>query len=294
MPSVTVLAVGGTGESYPQDRRTRVSGLLRAVTDGLDDRFESRWVGYPASYGPVAAGGLSYRHSTLVGVRKLTEAVSGTAGPVMLIGYSQGCTVIREILGDAAVGRTDLRNVTAVGLISDPEQPGDVAPGCDGHGVAGTGPPLPDSIPVHWIADPRDMICNASDDSFVRDLADLTEWMSLRGQQVWRRELWRLLRRNSFQNAAKTCLSPRQWRRDTRRIRTAAHEVLGYLPPRLTWRGVGVRNPRGGRHIAYASEPFDASGLTGCDILTQWLQVQATFSVPAPVHTAESALTSAA
>jgi len=37
-----------------------------------------------------------------------------------------------------------------------------------------------------------------------------------------------------------------------------------------------VSNPAGDRHIAYASEPLDSSGLTGCQILAQWLQVNAT------------------
>lgn len=276
-PSVTVLAVGGTGESHPGDRRTRVSGLLRAVTDDLDARFESRWVGYPASYGPVATGGLSYRHSTRIGVRRLKYAARDAPGPVMLIGYSQGCTVIREVLGAIADGRLDLPNVVAAGLISDPQQPDGVASGCDGHGVAGTGPPLPTAVPVQWIADPRDMICNASDDSYVRDLADLTCWMSLRTRKVWLRQLWRLIRRNGFQNAAKTGLSPRQWRRDLRRLRTARDEILGYLPPHLGWRRICLNNPSGGRHIAYANEPLDARGSTGCRVLAEWLQVQATF-----------------
>ena len=102
MFQVTVLAVGGTGESHPDDHRRHVSGLLRDVTDALDDRFVPRWVGYPASYGPVAAGGLSYRQSTEVGVRRLIDAMEDAPGPVMLIGYSQGCTVIREVLGQIA------------------------------------------------------------------------------------------------------------------------------------------------------------------------------------------------
>ncbi|MER2223797.1 MAG: PE-PPE domain-containing protein, partial [Rhodococcus sp. (in: high G+C Gram-positive bacteria)] len=56
MAEVTVLAVGGTGESHVGDDGARVRGLLSAVTDELDSRFDSRWVAYPASYGPVADG----------------------------------------------------------------------------------------------------------------------------------------------------------------------------------------------------------------------------------------------
>ncbi|WP_072688150.1 PE-PPE domain-containing protein [Rhodococcus marinonascens] len=281
MPDVTVFAVGGTGESHTDDDRTHVSGLLCEVTDALDGRFTSRWVGYPASYGPVAAGGLSYRQSTEVGVRRLIEAIDGAAGLVMLIGYSQGCTVIREVLGKIATGEFRSGNVSAAGMISDPEQPAGAVLGCCGRGVAGEGAPLPGSIPVLWIAHPSDMICNASDDSYVRDIADLTRWMSFRMHRVWRARTWELLRHNSFQNAEKTRITPKQWRTDLQRLRIATIEILGYLPPRLTWHGVNIANSRGGRHVAYASEPLDASGLTGCQILAQWLQVRATFA-PAP------------
>ncbi|MEV0945623.1 PE-PPE domain-containing protein [Rhodococcus sp. NPDC049939] len=280
MPDVTVLAVGGTGESYPDDDRTHVSGLLRTVADALDGRFASRWVGYPASYGPVAVGGLSYRHSTEVGVRRLMDAIEAAPGSVMLIGYSQGCTVIREVLGKIATGEFAGRHVRAAGLISDPEQPAGAVPGCGGRGVAGEGAPLPATVPVLWIAHPNDMICNASDDSFVRDIADLTGWMSFRTHRVWLTQIWKLLRHNSFQNADKTRISPTQWRTDLHRLRTAMLEILGYLPAHLSWRGMKVVNPRGGRHVAYASEPLDSSGLTGCQILAEWLQVRATFAPP--------------
>lgn len=277
MRHMTVLAVGGTGESHPDDHRTEVTGLLRHVTDALDPRFTTRWVGYPASYGPVAAGGLSYRQSTQVGVRRLITALRDTEGPIALIGYSQGSSVVREVLGLMASGELTVPSVVAAGLISDPQQPEGVIPGCRGRGVAGVGPAWPAAVQVMWIGHPHDMICNASDDSFIRDIADLTRWMSFRTTKLWRHDLWELTRTNSFQNAAKTRLSPRQWVRDARRLRVAARELAGYLPSSLTWRSYRVSNPAGDRHIAYASEPLDKSGLTGCQILAQWLQVNATF-----------------
>jgi hypothetical protein len=101
--------------------------------------------------------------------------------------------------------------------------------------------------------------------------------MSFRTPKLWLRQVWVLLRSNGFQNAAKTRLSPRQWVTDVRRLRVAARELGGYLPRTLAWRGMRVANPSGDRHIAYASEPLDNSGLTGCQILAQWLQVNATF-----------------
>lgn len=270
MAEVTVLAVGGTGESHVGDDGTRVRGLLSAVTDELDSRFDSRWVAYPASYGPVADGGLSFRHSTAMGVKALTAEIAQTDGPVMLIGYSQGCTVIRS-----ALPTLNRANIIGVGLISDPQQPAGVIEGCEGHGVAGDGPEIQPWIPVKWIGHPQDMICNASDDSYIRDIADLTRWMSFSQARVWAGKVWELLRSNAFQNAQKTRFSPKQWRTDLRRIRTAFLEVLGYLPTKLNLNRFQLKNPRGGRHISYAIEPLDESGLTGCELLASWMKVHA-------------------
>lgn len=250
--------------------RRRVRGLLSAVTDELDSRFDSRWVAYPASYGPVADGGLSFRHSTAMGVKALTAEIAQTDGPVMLIGYSQGCTVIRS-----ALPTLNRANIIGVGLISDPQQPADVIEGCEGHGVAGDGPEIQPWIPVKWIGHPQDMICNASDDSYIRDIADLTRWMSFSQARVWAGKVWELLRSNAFQNAQKTRFSPKQWRTDLRRIRTAFLEVLGYLPTKLNLNRFQLKNPRGGRHISYAIEPLDESGLTGCELLASWMKVHA-------------------
>lgn len=270
MAEVTVLAVGGTGESHVGDHGARVRGLLSAVTDELDSRFDSRWVAYPASYGPVADGCLSFRHSTAMGVKALTAEIAQTDGPVMLIGYSQGCTVIRS-----ALPTLNSANVIGVGLISDPQQPAGVIVGCEGHGVAGDGPEIQPWIPVKWIGHPQDMICNASDDSYIRDIADLTRWMSFSQARVWAGKVWELLRSNAFQNAQKTRFSPKQWRTDLRRIRTAFLEVLGYLPTKLNLNRFQLKNPRGGRHISYAIEPLDESGLTGCELLASWMKVHA-------------------
>ncbi|WP_207839388.1 PE-PPE domain-containing protein [Williamsia soli] len=274
MTTLTVLTVGGTGESYPGDVRSEVSGLLAEVTDRLDDRFVSRWVGYPASYGPVpAARGVSYLASVQTGVDRLAAAIAETEGPIMLIGYSQGCVVIRELLARSGL----LAGVVAAGFVADPHQPPGAVLGCDGFGLAGPGAPLPRDLPALWIADPDDVICNASDDSFLRDVADLTAALSVRDLRGWLFSLWRVLISNSFQNAARTSIRPRQWRRDLQRLRVAASEVAGYLPARLMLGGLKVVNRRGGRHTGYAAEPMVGSELTGCQTLVQWLQVQATF-----------------
>ncbi len=280
MTTVTVLAVGGTGESFPGDPRTDVTGLLAGVTDRLDDRFRSRWVGYPSSYGPVPARhGMSFADSVAVGSDRLRSLIATTPGPIMLIGYSQGCVVIRHALAGDHVRRSDLCRVIGVGLVADPHQPAGVVDGCAGSGVAGPGPDLPTGVATLWIADPADMICNADADSLVRDVADLTEALSLDDLLGWLRTSLLKLRRNTFQNAARTSIRPRQWRRDLTRVRRLVLDVLGYLPALIVIGGFRVRNRRGGRHTAYASEPLGGRGdHPGVVVLAHWLQVWATFA----------------
>lgn len=281
---LTVLAVGGTGESYDGDRRSRVSGLLAGVVACLDDRFESRWVVYPASYGPVPqSGGVSYRRSVEIGEANLVAALDDCDGPVMLIGYSQGAVVIRHALhAMARRGGGGLRRIWGVGFIADPHQPPGVVPGCDGWGVAGPGVSLPVGLDVHWVGTPEDMICNAGPDSLLRDVADLTSEMGFRRPVEWLRQLWGLLRDNAFQNASRTAIRFSQVRRDIVRMRSGAREVQGYLPDTLRWGGLVISNRRGGRHTSYAAETYRRHSVTdpdstGCATLAGWLQVCATF-----------------
>lgn len=277
----TVLVVGGTGESFDGDTRTEVTGLLRAVTDRLDDRFESRWVGYPASYGPAPAhDGVSYVESVSAGVTNLARAIAAAERPVMLIGYSQGAAVIRTLLAHPASLRF-AGAIAAVGFVADPNQPPGVIDGCNGWGVAGPGADLPDDLPAYWVGAPSDMICNASDDSLIRDIADLTDSLSLTALRQWVVDATARVMSRRMQNADATRFSPAQWRRDVVRLRTAAREIRGYLPPTVELGRWRVRNPLGGRHVSYASEPYrrapmTAPDTTGCETLAHWLQLQAT------------------
>ncbi|MEE4022658.1 PE-PPE domain-containing protein [Gordonia sp. PKS22-38] len=293
-PRVTLFAVGGTGESYAGDERSEVAGLLRAVTTHLDERFTCRWVGYPASYGPAPRlVGMSYRDSLEIGTRELRRRLREVDGPIALIGYSQGAVVIRDTLTELSdAGDPIVDRVLAVGLVADPHQPPGAVTGCAGWGVAGPGRPMPARVPTYWVGAPDDMICNATADSFVRDIADLTAALAFGGIGRWVSQLWTVLRTNSFQNASRTSPGFEQVRRDLGRMRTAMREIAGYLPGTLRWHSVAVRNPRGGRHTSYAREPYRRAPVTdpdttGCQALARWLQVQATFS---PVGCAGSAL----
>ncbi|MFE0747547.1 PE-PPE domain-containing protein [Gordonia sp. NPDC058843] len=296
--AITVFVVGGTGESFPGDARIEVSGLLTGVADELDDRFVCRWVGYPASYGPAPySAGMSFVDSVAIGASRLCTAIRGAAGPIALVGYSQGAVVIRMALADlAATGtpdldhpdldRPDLDRIVGVGLVADPHQPPGVVPGCHGWGVAGPGVDLPAGLPVHWVGASEDMICNADADSLVRDVADLTGSMTFAGLGRWGRSAWKVLRANDLQNARRTSVRPAQWRRDPGRLVAAWREIRCYLPPRIRVSGLWVTNAAGGRHTSYHSEPYRRTSVTdpastGCQVIARWLQVQATFGARA-------------
>lgn len=283
--TITVFVVGGTGESFEDDARTDVSGLLAGVADELDDRFVCRWVGYPASYGPAPApGGMSFVDSVAIGARRLRAAIQTSTGSIALVGYSQGAVVIRTALADLDVdGAPDSDRILGVGLVADPHQPPGAVPGCRGWGVAGPGVDLPAGLPVRWVGAAEDMICNAAADSLVRDIADLTGSMTFAGVGRWGRSAWKVLRTNDLQNARRTSVRPAQWRRDLARLTAAWREIRWYLPPRIRISGLWVSNAAGGRHTSYRSEPYRRTSVTdpastGCQVIARWLQVQATFA----------------
>ncbi|MDV7098860.1 PE-PPE domain-containing protein [Gordonia amicalis] len=292
---VTVFVVGGTGESYPGDRRTEVTGLLSGVTDELDERFDSCWVAYPASYGPAPhPGGMSFADSVAIGARRLAESLALVTGPVALVGYSQGAVVIRSALADLwACGHPVLTRVLGVGLVADPHQPPGAVPGCDGWGVAGPGEALPPGLPVMWVGAADDMICNARADSLVRDIADLTRAMTFAALDRWGRSAWEVMRCNAFQNARRTAVRPSQWWRDIYRLASAWWEIRCYLPSMMRILGVVLPNSPGGRHTSYRHEPYRRASVTdpvstGCQVIASWLQVQATFAA-SPVAGATAA-----
>lgn len=284
--AVTVLAVGGTGESFPGDDRTAVTGMLAAVTEDLDARFTARWVPYPASYGPSPRlDGESYHASVCAGVVALARAIDEAVAQdpqatVMLIGYSQGAVVIRTLLAHPSSHHLHPA-IGAVGFVADPHQPPGVVTGCAGWGVAGPGPALPDGLPAFWVGAADDVICNASPDSLIRDVADLSGVLSAGQLRRWAGDVWARVRAADLQNAAVTRVSPSQWRRDVHRLAVAAREVRGYLPSALQIHRLRWDNPRGGRHVSYDSEPYRRAPLTdpdttGCQALAHWMQVQAT------------------
>ncbi|MFI5783133.1 PE-PPE domain-containing protein [Nocardia sp. NPDC051570] len=274
MSQITVLAVGGTGESSPGDTRTEVSGMLLGVTRNLSDRFTSRWVGYPAEYGPVGngSGGASFRDSVRAGVANLAQTAAATTGPIVLLGYSQGCTVVREFLATPRVA--EVLGVVAAGFVADPQMPPGAAygkPQQSGWGIAGKGGDVP--VPAWWIANDRDPIPNASPDSLLRDLADLTEFMTANDPIGWAAAVVGRLLKNNWQNGwgAKNPLNPFDVLRAKRRVETALAEAFAYLPR------VPLLNDAGGQHTSYGIEPYVSLGSgAGCEVLASLIEANVT------------------
>jgi pimeloyl-ACP methyl ester carboxylesterase len=245
-PVIKVLCVGGTGESYPGDTRTEVAGMLGYVTRRLGTEFRSRWVGYPAQYGPVA----SFRQSVKAGADNVLSVLEATPGRVVLLGYSQGCTVVRKLLQDNPPA---VRRVEVVGLVADPEAPPN---GDSNFGVLGTDPTIPYWVTPMWVSNPLDPICNAAPDSLLRGFADFTEFFGFTDSGRWLLDVLDGLKQRTVLNrwgADSWSLASMLAARD--RVNRSIAEVWAYLP-RIRSVGGLVINPSGGQHTdAYLALP---------------------------------------
>ncbi|WP_280424032.1 PE-PPE domain-containing protein [Nocardia carnea] len=266
MTPITVLAVGGTSESRPGDTRTEVSGLLESVTRYLPDRFVSRWVGYPADYGPASRpDGLSFRESVAIGADNLTKTALTVDGPIVPLGYSQGAAVVRELLHRQATGVGPRLDIRAAGFVADPQMWRGAAygkPHLPGYGVAGVGGRV--SVPAWWIANDRDPIPAAAPDSLLRTVADLTEYMTLTNVVEWGERVLARLLAHQWQNVGFTWQEMLQ---TGERLNRTAAEVAAYLP----W--LPIVNEQGGQHTsAYIGDPYmPGNRETGCEVLARLL-----------------------
>lgn len=177
---ITVLCVPGTFEPHSVGRP---AGMLRGIANRLPgDRFDCRQVNYPASYGNPMA----YADSVEAGVRELIAAVRRTPNPAALIGFSQGAVVVARLAAEIRAGMHSDLDVRLVVTIANPERAaGEYVRECEpfgrrltGSGVAGGRSLRGCPFPVLQYAIDGDVITNASPDSLVRDLADLSDYMS--------------------------------------------------------------------------------------------------------------------
>lgn len=235
---ITVLCVGGTGETNSDDTRTQVTGMLANLIRMLPpERFRGEWVTYPGAY----AYPVTYAESVQTGARNLTRALSSAQGRVIVVGYSQGCDVVKRALNEVLQRNAYLADkIVGVGLVADPTRPRNERtgwPAADSaawptYGIAGetwiggsSAATLPGGVqvesrpltfPVWTIVAPTDPITDLPPGNALRTIFDLTEFAG-RDPIVWGEAL--------IERAKK-----RQWQRwwDLANWRTWGG-VIGYL-----------------------------------------------------------------
>ncbi|URG17433.1 hydrolase fold protein [Rhodococcus phage Mbo2] len=243
-----ILAAGGTGESYPGDVRTEVTGMLKNVTDHVDpNKFRVQWVGYDASYGNPTSYMIS-KTQLKARLRSLISYYRNCA----LLGYSQSADAMGELAADLVrEGRGDW--LKGLAFLGDPARHsrdyiGTRDPG--GYGIVGMrGRESYGSIPLFQAANPGDPIPGASDDSLLRDIADFTPMFQVSDPVKSGLAVLDTLNSKGWQNYATHWW---EWPVAWRRWNTAKAEANAYMPRIILPSGF-VLNPSGGKHTDYAN-----------------------------------------
>lgn len=179
MGNVRPLIIVADGIGSTQERTSNVVDHTVLAIEMSIPTAESRWVAWPAGYGPVGGQGASWDRNATVGAHMMLDEIDSHPGrPIILVGYSGGCLVVRKALDRLPL--TTRSRVISVALLSDPFRPrerlqGDIMGVMPGSGVCG-GKLVGDfSDRTFWTTHPRDPISNAAPDSLLRTLADLTD-----------------------------------------------------------------------------------------------------------------------
>ena len=102
----------------------------------------------------------------------------------------------------------------------------------EGYGLVSLGRPYGEIRRFFQAAQARFDILGFGDMS-VKDIADLTDSLSMRQLRRSATHATAKVMSRRMQNADATRFAPAQWRRDLHRVRTAVREVRGYLPPEI-------------------------------------------------------------
>jgi hypothetical protein len=275
------IAVGGTGESYPGDPRTEMPdplmSMLSFITEKLDEEYylPGRWVGYPASYGDPMPYETSVQEA-LDNLDPVVQAALTAEEQVVLLGYSQGASVVRRYLSAIRAGEYGdpegyVGLILGAACVADPYRPEGVVVGYEpgGYGIAGTTPQWEDSFLLE-VAAHRDPICAAPYNSLLRTVADLSGFMStdIRNLQGWMKAMMKTIQDRGWQNAN---LDWGQFWLVGQRVNEAIDMAGGYLPrieyKTMPWLPPIVINPGGGRHTCYGMEKMPNSQYTYCEML---------------------------
>lgn len=219
--ALRVLVFDGVGENGPAPT---MAGRLAALTGLPTIRVQ-----YSRAYGPVGGNGQPYTNTLFEGMAAGTRLLDDGV-PSILIGYSAGAHIAGNLVWRGH------RSIVGAILIADPMQPASLTnnglsgiagqPDKNGRIVHRTLQPGP-SVPIRWDWSVRDVICQCPADSPLRDLADFSEFMSLRPED--REEFIEDIRAD-FIALARRPRSPFEWARQYRRFARAADDILGYLP----------------------------------------------------------------
>lgn len=275
------IAVGGTGESFPGDARIEMPepmiSMLSFITEKLDEEYylPGRWVGYPASYGDPMPYETSVQEA-LDNLDPVVQAALTAEEQVVLLGYSQGASVVRRYLSAIRAGEYGdpegyVGLILGAACVADPYRPEGVVVGYEpgGYGIAGTTPQWEDSFLLE-VAAHRDPICAAPYNSLLRTIADLSGFMStdIRNLQGWMKAMMKTIQDRGWQNAN---LDWGQFWLVGQRVNEAIDMAGGYLPrieyKTMPWLPPIVINPGGGRHTCYGMEKMPNSQYTYCEML---------------------------
>lgn len=177
MTKVQVLLVPGTSETNLVDTDNTPNGLLKTVSDRLDqEKFFCKEVIYAAVYG---TDGMNYIQSRQTGIDMLIHETQTYDGPTIWIGYSQGA----DSVGEASKLIPELGlNVIFIGLVADPARHPDQNVLIEPHPAGSygiTGQRLVQaSCPVWTAAATGDPICALPEGNPLRSVADGTKFMS--------------------------------------------------------------------------------------------------------------------
>jgi hypothetical protein len=264
-----VLAVGGTGESWPTDTRTGVSGMLLNITNKLDsEQFEGRWVPYDASYGFVPMpNGVSYAESVRRGHQSLLAAIRVDDRPVVLLGYSQGSAVVSSLLDQLDAGYYPGIRARVVGavLMANPARrlvDDTIGVRVNGYGITYDlkSPNARRTVPTVDVANPEDMICSAAPDSFLRGLSKLTEFMSFTDLRAWGKSLYADMKDVDWAENSEGSGNFRDVPYQINRFARSINEILGYVT---------------GRHTGYNIERVPGMTSTYTEVAARWIEAAA-------------------
>lgn len=193
---IDVLAIPGTSEA--QSPNGRPIGMIKSVTDLLPrDRFDCYTLAYPRTYGPFPHMlGVDYQSSVSEGVKSAIRWIRESPNPVGLIGYSQGCAVITQILERIEAGELDDLEISFAALIANPHRAKDHSLdwSVTGYGISGEHGPWPvGDFPIFELANDKDPICCLSAGSPIRSFYDLTSSFSVSNVALWGRSLFNVV-----------------------------------------------------------------------------------------------------